>query len=116
VECYHWETRTTTSTDADGNTTTSTTEEKVVTYTDKLDFVYNSWSDASGELAGVEGHSIAKLDLRKCLTFADAETRSRYEETRDAFYNSNRGRDNHMDGSEHFSIPGFHPKVSTYLT
>lgn len=114
VECYHYETRTYTTRDSQGRTRTTTRQEKVVTYTAKLEFVYDSCSDVSGELTGLEGHSIAKLDLSKSLVFADAATQSLYEATRDEFFKSNKYRDTHMSTLEQMSVPGFHAKVNNF--
>jgi hypothetical protein len=113
VECYHYETRTTTTRDSDGNTKTESTEEKVVTYSEVRAFNYYTWRDTSG-LFLLDSHKVfrnflktyIKLHIDLDVEFADDITKSDYYRTKEEFYNQNKHRDTHISLTELKNVEG----------
>jgi len=115
IECYHYETRTRTvySTDSDGKETSheETYTEKVTTYRGREYFNYKSWVDTTGEVVGVIGGDLIKLEVKKMYVFDSAASQLKFENHRRNYIDSNRYRDDHIDSSDIFEIPGHLPKV-----
>jgi hypothetical protein len=111
-ECYHYETRHHTRTDSQGNIEHYTTQEKVITYTEKYDLPYYSERDVSGlfylncEEAYLSKKHYIKLELLEEINFADAISYSDYEREKSDFWNRNRYRDVYFNFSEKRFIPG----------
>ena len=111
--CYHYETRTVTDRDANGNVTTRTVTERVITYSESEDINYYSTRDVSGlfkldiERGLLEKKNYIKLKLKKCIDFADAISYSDYMTQKTNFWQRNRYRDIYMDFTESRDIPGF---------
>ena len=112
-ECYHYETTTYTSTDSEGNTTTETRTERVVTYSENLDFIYYSVRDVSGlfylncdDEATIRNKSYIKLELIEEINFADAITYMDYSVLKNDFCERNRNKDEYFDFVETRTIPG----------
>jgi hypothetical protein len=111
-ECYHYETRHHTRTDSQGNIEHYTTQEKVITYTEKYDLPYYSERDVSGlfylncEEAYLSKKHYIKLELLEEINFADAISYSDYEREKSYFWNRNRFRDVYFNFSENRFIPG----------
>ena len=114
-ECYHFETRTETSTDSDGNTTTRTVTEKVVTHSETYYLPYYSVRDVSGLFylncgkALLENKCYIKLQLRQEINFADVISIMDYENEKTSFNNRNIGRDMYYSFYESRYIPGLTP-------
>jgi hypothetical protein len=114
VECYHYETRTKTTTDSEGNTKTESSEEKVVTYSESRPFIFYTWRDTSG-LFLLDSHKVfrnfyktyIKLHIDLEVEFADDITKYDYYRTKDEFYNQNKYRDTHINISESKNVDGF---------
>lgn len=111
-ECYHYETRHHTRTDSQGNIEHYTTQEKVITYTEKYDLPYYSERDVSGlfylncEEAYLSKKHYIKLELLEEINFADAISYSDYEREKSDFWNRNSSRDVYFSFSEKRFIPG----------
>jgi len=115
IECYHYEIRTRTVyyTDSNGNSRsrTETYTERVTTYTGTSYWDYKSWEDTTGEIVGVLGGELVKLEVVKSYEFGNYESARRFEEHRSDYISSNRYRDDHMDDYPVFEIPGHKQKV-----
>jgi len=112
VECYHYETITTTSRDSNGNTTTSTRQEKRVTHRESQPFLYDCWDDISGELIGVGAiYRLTRVRFHKKFVFADAQTCQSWENEARAFQDRNRYRDVHMNFWHTLDIPDYIPRM-----
>jgi len=112
IECYHYETYTTTTTDANGNVTTQTRTERVVTYRETQPFRYSEWDDISGELIGVGAkYRVTKVRFSKKYVFADEHTRNCWEAAYNDIQSRNRHRDVHMDAWHGFSINGYRGRM-----
>ena len=102
-QCYHYETRTYTSYDANGNLHTRTETVRVVTRTDSKIFNYYSCRDVSGlfqlnyDESTVINKLYVKLELLGEYSFADAITYSDYQKEKDELYNRNVGYDTYTD-------------------
>lgn len=111
--CYHYETRHRRVRDSQGRYRTETRRERVTTYSTTERLTYYSTRDVSGlfkldiERGLVEKKSYIKLNLKKCIDFADAISYSDYLNYKKDFWQRNRWRDVHMDFSENRDIPGF---------
>ena len=112
VECYHYETEHYTETDSEGRTVEKTREVKVTTHTETEYFDYYSVRDISGLLnlncdkAQIERKCYIKLELKEEINFADSISVSDYESQKEAFKDRNRYKDDYMDFSESWSLPG----------
>ena len=111
-ECYHYETRTYTTTDSDGNVSTHTTTEKVVTCRGSADMSYYSSRDVSGifllncDEANINKKQYIKLELTDQIDFADSATVTDYQIQKQAFISAYQNRDVHFDYWENRYIPG----------
>ena len=117
-ECYHYETRTYTSYDSDGNESSSTITEKVVTKEEFKFFEYYSSRDVSGlfnlnyDESSVIDKCFIKLKLSTQIDFADALTYNDYQREYDELYQRNVGFDvftsinvqNIIEGFESFNM------------
>ena len=103
VECYHYETRTYTTTDSKGNTTTRTQTVRVVTRVDSKFFDYYSSRDVSGlfrlnyDESAIANKFYVKLELLANIEFADAVTYDDYIREKDEIYQRNVGFDTYTD-------------------
>jgi len=112
VECYHYETYTTTTTDSQGKQTTSTRTEKHVTYRESQPFHYDCWDDISGDLIGVgELYRLTRVRFHKTYVFADEHTREAWEAEARNIQDRNRCRDTHMDFWHCLDIPSYVPRM-----
>jgi len=112
VECYHYETITTSSTDSNGQTTTSSRTEKRVTYRETQHFAYDCWDDISGELLGVGAiYRLTRIRYHKTHVFADENTCRAWEAEAQAIQNRNRHRDTHMSFWHSMEIQDYTPRM-----
>ena len=114
VNCYHYETRTYTTTDNEGNTQTHTETIRVNTYSETQEFYFKSFKDTSGmfilDMDNVKlspKNYYIKLHLTSTIYPSNDGTMDDYIRDRDNFYNINRCRDTHMDTHENKMIDGF---------
>jgi hypothetical protein len=114
VQCYHYETRTYTTTDSNGNSSTHTETYRVNTFSDTEEFIYNSSKDVSGVFIMDMNKVVLdpkkyyiKLHLTTNIYPSNDGTDLDYKMRRDAFYDRNRYRDQHMDTHEHKTIPNY---------
>ena len=111
-ECYHYETRTYTSTDSNGNVTTHTTTEKVVTCRGNENMSYYSSRDVSGlfllncDEANINKKHYIKLELFDNIDFADSATVTDYQIQKNAFISYYQNMDVHFDYWENRYVPG----------
>jgi len=110
-ECYHWEERTRTWTDSNGNRRSETTTHKVVTYTGSESFVYASWADNSGALGGIENFGLVRLKMSYSISYNDTATESRYNDQYSSFCSRNRSRDLCFNAGHTSNVPGFVERV-----
>jgi len=120
VECYHNETRTEIVhyRDAKGNrkSRTETTVEKVVTYTDRDEFSFGSWVDASErELSLLSTVALNLVKIDSSIVFGDQETADDYVRQVAALLARNRHRDEFTDYSSSKEIPGLMKRISAYV-
>jgi len=115
MECYHYETYTTTSTDSKGRTKTTTHTRKVTTWTGTESFKYSSWLDVSGpflldtsDFVHDPKQAWIKLNLSYTIDFIDEATRQECERQKDFFIQSNKHRDTHYSFSQHDRIETFY--------
>ena len=112
AECYHYETYTYTTTDERGNNIQKTDTRKVITYNTSSQFNYRSVKDVSGEVPLrldeniLEKKYYLKLELRKQIDFEDINSKNDYENQKNNFYQINKVRDEYMDFSESWDLPG----------
>ena len=74
IECYHWETRTRTVTDSEGNTRTETYQEKVVTHVANTKFRIKEWMDESAPIASLfylQAMMLTRLHTNKDIDFSE---------------------------------------------
>jgi hypothetical protein len=113
VQCYHFETRTITERDAQGNTRFRTEQVRVNTHSASEKFYYQTWRDISGrfvlDTSGAQANeqkAFVKLHLKIDLQFANDGTALDYERQRESFKWRN-NRDTHQEYKEERSIEGF---------
>jgi hypothetical protein len=114
IQCYHYETRTSTTKDSKGHRRTHTSRHKVITYTEREQFNFYTWRDISGVFL-LDAHKVFKSENKKYIKlaldtdfeFGDDLTRMDYQRQKDNFYFRNRWRDVHCSISETRTIPGF---------
>jgi hypothetical protein len=117
IQCYHYETRTYTTTDSRGVTTTHTETVRVNTYSETDYFRYDAWDDISGEIKGLSATSeITRVRFSKCFVFADEKTRGKYVAAANSIQSRNRHRDTHMDFSSGFNVAGYRYELFIDLT
>ena len=102
-ECYHYEKRTYTTTDVNGNSVKREEMVKVITKIETKFFDYYSSRDVSGlfnlnyDKSKITNKFYVKLELLTDFGFADAITFSDYQKEKDEFYNKNLHVDVFMD-------------------
>ena len=112
AECYHYRTVHYTEKDSEGNEVEKTRQEKVVTHRETEYFDYYSVRDISGLLnlncdkAQIKRKCYIKLELKEEMNFADSISVADYEWQKDEFKSRNRSRDEYMDFSESWTLPG----------
>ena len=112
AECYHYETVHYTEKNEDGEEVEKTRQEKVVTHRETEYFDYYSVRDISGLLnlncdkAQIKRKCYIKLELKEEMNFADSISVADYEYQKDEFKDRNRRRDEYMDFSESWTLPG----------
>ena len=95
--CYHYETRTYTSTDAYGNTTTNTSTVLVTSYVESQQLEIFSYIDISGIFRLKETNkSFIQLEMGKEINFNDEFTILDVENIRNELYLKNRFRDSYI--------------------
>jgi len=110
-ECYHYETRTRSYTDSNGNRKTETYTEKVTTYRGSDTFRYGSWADVSGQLQGLENFGLIRLKMEYSIHFADSDSNRAYDDHYQRFCQANRWRDTHFSSGHTRTVPGFTARV-----
>lgn len=105
IQCYHYETRVRTSTDAEGNTTTTTTEERVNTHSASHSYQLQGWRDDSNPLKPTS-HSIAKVAFSKDYKWRDPRAKQKHDGEKFAWIARN-DRDTHKDFSWSWGIHGY---------
>lgn len=114
VECYHYETRTTTSTIYVNNvpqTTFQTHTVKVVSSTNSQQFKYASWSDTTGDPTGITSHKLIKLKVEKLLVFADDATEKEYNRQKQIHTDTYKNRDTHFNAYMQHVINGYQEQM-----
>ena len=112
VECYHYETEYYTVRNSKGEEERRSRQVKVVTHTETHYFSYYSVRDISGllnlncDVAQIKRKCYIKLELNEEMNFADAISVSDYEKEKEEFKDRNRYKDDFMDFSEKWSLPG----------
>lgn len=112
AECYHYRTIHYTEKNENGEEVEKTRQEKVVTHRETEYFDYYSVRDISGLLnlncdkAQIKRKCYIKLELKEEMNFADSISVADYEWQKDEFKSRNRSRDEHMDFSESWNLPG----------
>ena len=112
VECYHYETEYYTVRNSKGEDERRSRQVRVVTHSESTYFSYYSVRDISGllnlncDIAQIKRKCYIKLELKEEMNFADSISVSDYERDKEAFKASNRNRDEYMDFSEKWSLPG----------
>lgn len=112
VECYHYETEYYTERNSKGEDVQKSRQVKVVSHRETEYFDYYSVRDISGLLnlncdqAQIRNKCYIKLELKEEMNFADAISVSDYEAQKEDFKERNRKRDDYMDFSESWSLPG----------
>ena len=112
VECYHYETEYYTERNSKGEDVERTRQVKVVSHRETEAFDYYSVRDVSGLLnlncdkAQIKNKCYIKLELKEEMNFADAISVSDYEAQKEDFKERNRHRDEYMDFSESWKLPG----------
>ena len=101
--CYHYESKTTSSYDINGDKVTKTETRKVISSTNTKYFYYYSSRDVSGlfklnyDESSISNKYYVKLELFTDVGFADAETYNDFLKEKEEFYNSNLHKDMFMD-------------------
>lgn len=114
VECYHYETRTTTQTIYVNNvpqTTIQTQQVKVVSSTNTQQFNYASWADTTGDPTGLNSHKLIKLKVEKLLVFADDPTEKEYNKQKQAHTDKHKNRDTHFNAYMQHGINGYKDQI-----
>eukprot|EP00055_Hartaetosiga_balthica_P003776 m.8965 g.8965 ORF g.8965 m.8965 type:complete len:395 (-) comp3319_c0_seq1:261-1445(-) len=111
IQCYHYETRTRTVRDSNGNTKTETYTERVNTHSASMVFHIQQWYDDSAPFF-VPNYEICQLKFSKSFKFTDASF-SRYKMEREVFIREN-DRDVHYSFTEGRYIAGMKKKALTY--
>ena len=112
AECYHYEIERYYEKNEDGEEVEKTRKKKVITHRETEYFDYYSVRDISGLLilncdkAQIKRKCYIKLELKEEMNFADSISVSDYECQKDEFKARNRRRDDHMDFSETWTLPG----------
>lgn len=107
ISCYHWETRTVTERDNDGNTRTKTEQHKVYTHHASQNFYCGHFVDQSpppSVLHYLDMLKLARLHTTKIIHFTSV-AHARYSMEKHDFIRRN-DRDVHYDFSEKQDIPG----------
>ena len=112
VECYHYETQYYYVRNSRGEQERRSRQVRVVTHRETQFFNYYSVRDISGllnlncNIAQIQRKCYIKLELDEEMNFADAISVSDYEREKEEFKERNRYRDDFMDFSEKWSLPG----------
>ena len=112
AECYHYETRTYTVTNNEGEEEERTKRVKVISHKESKYFSYYSVRDISGllnlncDIAQIKKKSYIKLELKEEINFADSISISDYEKQKSNFKRYCKTLDTHIDFSEYWSLPG----------
>lgn len=85
IQCYHYRTYTTTSTDSNGNTTTQTHTERVNTWYNSSDYVFDCWQDFTNFPDYEELHPVTKYRFHKAYAFADDYTQNDFQQSKTSF-------------------------------
>ena len=105
ISCYHYETRTTTSTDSKGNTTTTTRQERVTTHTARTQYQLEGWQDTSPALKPTS-HKYTKVIFGKRYAWRDERARQKHQREYDRWIHHH-DRDTHKDVGWTWGIPGW---------
>lgn len=117
IECYHYETRTRTVTDSEGNTRTETYQEKVVTHVANTKFRILEWMDESAPIASLfylQEMMLTRLHTNKDIDFSETAY-DRYCREKDEWIRDN-SRDVHNDFRENRTIPHQEEHTLVYNT
>jgi len=84
-------------------------EERVNTHTARCLVQVSAWDDISEPLSiNLQDYEVTKILFEKKFSFADHESKMRYEEKKFIQLNS---KDTHYDLTTSFEIPGFEPRI-----
>ncbi|KAF0975344.1 hypothetical protein FDP41_005338 [Naegleria fowleri] len=115
VSCYHYETRTQTTTDANGRLKTESRSVRVTTHTDSKQMPFEFHRDFSPPFAIKQtAKTFIKLDMDQKVFVTNEESKKILDEERVAIYVSNRNRDTHMDYSEFWGTENFESSLLTH--
>ena len=118
--CYHFETRTRTTSyrDANGHTQhrTETYQERVNTWTGAHVFNFNFWKDNSdtNNIPLPKSGERLRIKLAKEVVFSNEETKLSFLEQKERFASENRHRDAHMDIATDYGIAQFKEHIMAY--
>ena len=113
IVCYHYETRTRTTTDSQGNTRTETYTEKVITHTASHVVRFEEQYDASPILSGLERFRMTRIYNKVKIAFVSEGVQEQFESMRRQWIHEH-NRDVHHDFSEKHKLPGLISHVLTF--
>jgi hypothetical protein len=106
IQCYHYETRIHTSTDSEGKTTTTTSQERVNTHYATDSFAFSTWQDHSPPASVLHYLGVLKLArLRTYKTINFTPQSHRSFKIQESNFISRNNRDIHYDYSCDKTIP-----------
>lgn len=122
IQCYHYETRTSTYRDSNGNTQIRTQQVRVNTYSCYENYYYRSWRDISGrfdlDLSGgmeQQERAFVKLRLKLFMRLAEDGTATDFEYQKSSFIIRNH-RDMFYDFSETLVLDGHKEHILVKVT
>jgi hypothetical protein len=105
IQCYHYETRTHTTTDSKGHTSTHTTQDRVNTHSASCNYQLAGFIDSSKPLAPT-GHGMAKVHFKKHFSWRDAAARVKHDGEK-AVWVRFHDRDTYKDVTWKWGINGY---------
>lgn len=110
IQCYHYETKVRWTTDEEGRRKKNTTRERRNTWRATGYFQFDTWSDITKPLTGMDQYRLTKLKVEKRFTFGNNATRNQFNSQK-VFFRESNDRDTHMDFTETFIVPGFESRI-----
>ena len=81
-------------------------EKKEVSFTGTSYFNYSSWKYVTGDVVGVIGTSLVKLEIEKVHSFANPEMEKMFKEHEEEYVKKYQNSNKYCDDSTMFDIPG----------
>ncbi|XP_055348647.1 transmembrane protein 151 homolog isoform X1 [Paramacrobiotus metropolitanus] len=113
MECYHYETRSSSRGLVQSSAADDTHKEKVTTWTGRKVMEFDSWSDISeaAPLAALSTVPRGRIAFHKQFILSDNDTEATFNRQRYAFIQDNRWRGKHYQLHESLEIPGFQREI-----